>query len=617
MKRRVSSIAVAAVWTLLASASHASEDSPRSSEDAKVQLLPVPSGISEQEVRAGGRGVQIRLAGIAVHDFDSNRPRIADDRCGPIVIFVDSRGVPISPAAPSPGVTTAHDLVFTFDSPGDPWSDAELTLLQTYVGDFYPALKQIYGDPATSDTIDVVHDPSSGYAGRLAGNVIILQSLRDDILCHEMVHAFHGPLALRTSLFEEGMTRGAEIEVFDQLPQYVHPWDDAHSFPDDVFYEANNTAGIAGALLPPMNLLGYQLAGYAIGKCALERSTFFRDFNDTLYAVAQGHPYVVWDDAEIRSLMAAVLPNVEGLAWTDWVMKQHILTYTLSRGDHLYQEIGDWQFKGGRRTFPIWFYEIGRDIAPVTNTPIHWEITDWEGGLLARGTSVTGGDGAVFIDPPIPPGYLGMVRSVARAQGAFGAVADTVYRNFGGDDSGVFGVALEADIDSVSITNVDDPATFLDLPLVRGAFVAPSLGPVRGRFEARFHRRDGTTGTRRFNKDASSYLVLLGTADGTPGGVDPLAAGHGVLVEQNRPNPFNPFTTISYHVERESRVALRIFNAEGRWVRTLLDEDQTPGAHEITWDGALEGGGAAPSGVYFYRVDALGKSVTKKMVVMR
>jgi len=615
MTGRESAFALAAAWMLLASAAHAGAVPPPSPRDEKVQCLRLPSGISEKELRAGGRAVRLRLARMAKRDLDSNEPYIANDPCGPIVLFVDSRGVPISPAASSPGDTAPHDLVFTFDSPDDPWSETDLTLLRTYVADFYPALKQIYGAPATSDTIDVVRDPLSGYAGRLVGNAIVLQSLRMDILCHEMVHAFHGPFMLRTSFFEEGMARAAEIEMFDQLPQYVHPWDDAHSFPDDVFYEANNSPGVAGALLPPMNLLGYQLSGYAMGKCVLERPSFFRDFNDTLYAL--GHTYVGFQDDVVRSLMATVLPNVEGLAWADWVSKQHILTYILSRGDHLYQQIGDWQHGGGRRTFPIWFYEIARDVEPITNAPIQWEITDWEGGLLARGTSTTGGSGAIFIDPPVPPGYVGMVRSVARAEGPSGAVADTVYRNSGGDDSGVFGVALDEGIDSVSIANLDDPAPPLKLPVVRGAFFAPALGPVRGRFEATFHRRDGTSGTRRFNKDASSYLVLLGSPDPTPGGVDPLAAGRGVVVEQNRPNPFNPFTTISYHVERESRVTIRVFNAGGRLVRTLVDEDQAPGAHETSWDGNLSGGSAAASGVYFYRVDAVGESVTKKMMVMR
>lgn len=616
MTKRDPAILLASFLTLLASASVAAGGSNSSPENSKVQFLPIPSGISEQEVRAGGSAVQVRLAKAANRSLAQKGPRIEGDRCGPIVIFVDSRGVPVSPAAPRTG-SAAHDLVFTFDSPDHPWSETELTLLRTYVGDFYPALKQIYGDPSTSDTIDVVHDPSSGYPGLFTGSVITLQELRDDVLCHEMVHAFHGPLLLGTSWFEEGMARAAEIEVFDQLPQYVHPWDDAHGDPYDVFYEANNSVGIAGAPLSSFRLLAYQLAGYAMGKCVLERSSFFHDFNDSLYAHAQSNPYVSWVDSEVRDLMAAVLPNIEGLAWADWASRQYILTYLLSRGDHLYQQIGDWQYRDGRRSFPIWFYEIDRRIAPIASAPIHWEITDWEGGLLARGTTATDGAGAVLVDPPIPPGYIGMVRSVASAQGAFGAVADTVYRNFGGDDSGVFGVALDGGIDTVSIRNLDDPSPPLDLPVVRGAFYAPSLGSVRGRLEAKFHRRDGTSGTRRFNKDASSYLVLVGTPNATPGGVDPFAAGHGILVEQNRPNPFNPFTTISYHVERESRVAIRVFDVEGRCVRTLLNEDQTPGAHVITWDGTLRGGEPAASGLYFYRIDALGKSVTRKMMMVR
>ena len=225
MTKRDPAILLASFLTLLASASVAAGGSNSSPENSKVQFLPIPSGISEQEVRAGGSAVQVRLAKAANRSLAQKGPRIEGDRCGPIVIFVDSRGVPVSPAAPRTG-SAAHDLVFTFDSPDHPWSETELTLLRTYVGDFYPALKQIYGDPSTSDTIDVVHDPSSGYPGLFTGSVITLQELRDDVLCHEMVHAFHGPLLLGTSWFEEGMRIFYLVPrslVDRELPLSVHP----------------------------------------------------------------------------------------------------------------------------------------------------------------------------------------------------------------------------------------------------------------------------------------------------------------------------------------------------------------------------------------------------------
>jgi len=511
----------------------------------------------------------------------------------------------------------SRDLVYTFNSPGYPWTDEELGLLQTYVTDFYPVIKEIYGDPAVSDTINIVHTPYDNYEGTYDGEeTVTLRDLHKDVLCHEMVHTFHGPYHPSD---EEAMARGVEIEVFDRLPQYVHPWDEAHSFPDDVFYEANNTRGIQVAILPSMALVTYQLGGYAIGKGLIENPSFLHEFNDSLYALTP-NPISIVPHSVTDPILTAILPEVEGLPWMEWESRQNVLAEftSASFGDHLYQQIGDWQFKAGRRPYPISFFTIGPGhYGPNPNTPIHWEITDWQGALLARGTTTTNASGVAFLDPPIPTSYLGLVRSVARADGFFGAIADTAYRNFGGDDSGLFGIALDGGIDSVSILNLDVPGPPIDLTVVRGAFYAPSLGPVRGRFEIAYRKRDGTSGSRRFNKDASSYLVMVGTPDVTPGGVDPLAAGHGVLLDQNRPNPFHPFTTISYHVEGEGRVGVRIFNASGRLVRTLVDEDQTPGAHEVTWDGTLEGGKAAASGVYLYRVDALGKSVTKKMIVMR
>jgi len=86
---------------------------------------------------------------------------------------------------------------------------------------------------------------------------------------------------------------------------------------------------------------------------------------------------------------------------------------------------------------------------------------------------------------------------------------------------------------------------------------------------------------------------------------------------QNRPNPFNPATTIRFTLPAEERVKIRIYSTSGRLVRDLVDRTMPAGAHQAVWDGKNESGVAAGSGVYFYRMEAGAFSDTKKMVLVR
>jgi subtilisin family serine protease len=84
------------------------------------------------------------------------------------------------------------------------------------------------------------------------------------------------------------------------------------------------------------------------------------------------------------------------------------------------------------------------------------------------------------------------------------------------------------------------------------------------------------------------------------------------------PNPFNPQTSIAYAVPAEGgRVTLRIFDLQGRLVRTLVDGNQSAGEHLAVWTGRDEDGRRAASGTYFYRLEAPGFTQTEKMVLVK
>jgi len=85
----------------------------------------------------------------------------------------------------------------------------------------------------------------------------------------------------------------------------------------------------------------------------------------------------------------------------------------------------------------------------------------------------------------------------------------------------------------------------------------------------------------------------------------------------NYPNPFNPTTTISYELPRQSLVRLEIFNPRGQLVRTLLDGTAPSGRNPVVWDGRDSRGTSLPSGVYYYRLSTPQRSLSRKMLLIK
>lgn len=83
-------------------------------------------------------------------------------------------------------------------------------------------------------------------------------------------------------------------------------------------------------------------------------------------------------------------------------------------------------------------------------------------------------------------------------------------------------------------------------------------------------------------------------------------------VGQNYPNPFNPTTTIEFALPSPGRTMLRVFNVTGQEVISEFIGNLNAGRYEVTIDASK-----LASGPYFYRIEANGLSVTKKMVVLK
>jgi phosphodiesterase/alkaline phosphatase D-like protein len=95
-------------------------------------------------------------------------------------------------------------------------------------------------------------------------------------------------------------------------------------------------------------------------------------------------------------------------------------------------------------------------------------------------------------------------------------------------------------------------------------------------------------------------------------------------MSQNYPNPFNPETSVQYALPAASRVELTIYDIMGHQVRKLVSERKEAGYHRVMWDGRDDRGGEVPSGIYFYRIQAVDSADVqnrfqsiKKMVIIK
>lgn len=76
-------------------------------------------------------------------------------------------------------------------------------------------------------------------------------------------------------------------------------------------------------------------------------------------------------------------------------------------------------------------------------------------------------------------------------------------------------------------------------------------------------------------------------------------------------------TIIDLTTFNAGRVSVRVYDSDGRPVRTLFDDEHAEGSFGFTWDGRNAAGAVVPSGLYFVAVNAPKISVKSKIVVIR
>ncbi len=86
---------------------------------------------------------------------------------------------------------------------------------------------------------------------------------------------------------------------------------------------------------------------------------------------------------------------------------------------------------------------------------------------------------------------------------------------------------------------------------------------------------------------------------------------------RNYPNPFNPVTRIRFTLDRSAQVSLRVFDVQGRAVRTLFDSYLSSGPRVVDWDGRDDRGHALASGTYFLRLQGGGTYLTRTVNLVK
>lgn len=99
--------------------------------------------------------------------------------------------------------------------------------------------------------------------------------------------------------------------------------------------------------------------------------------------------------------------------------------------------------------------------------------------------------------------------------------------------------------------------------------------------------------------------ILAGNGSGD---TEPLQYG----LRQNYPNPFNPSTSIEFTIPTDGVVSLKLFDALGREIATLLQGKQSRGTHRVEWNGSN-----FASGAYFYFFSSGAYMQSGKMLLVR
>jgi hypothetical protein len=164
------------------------------------------------------------------------------------------------------------------------------------------------------------------------------------------------------------------------------------------------------------------------------------------------------------------------------------------------------------------------------------------------------------------------------------------------------------------VTGANGTVLFTGLPA--GAYQIrvdrPGFSPVT-------RHPDGEGDALRVSDDGEGRTIEMTAHPFRPEAGPPVPTTMPILISglANAPNPFRPRTSIRYTLSAPARVTIQVFDYRGRLVATLVRGTQEPaGSRSLEWSGRDDEGNRVSAGVYFYRVQAGGEAISRKMVLL-
>jgi hypothetical protein len=118
------------------------------------------------------------------------------------------------------------------------------------------------------------------------------------------------------------------------------------------------------------------------------------------------------------------------------------------------------------------------------------------------------------------------------------------------------------------------------------------------------------------NPDTCHYqITTTACVANVPLAVDPnLRPGFAL---SSAPNPFNALSAVSFALPNSGVASLKVYDVSGRLVRTLQQGPLAAGRHVRVWNRTTDDGAVAPAGVYFARLEINGRSLGRKLVLVK
>jgi hypothetical protein len=240
-------------------------------------------------------------------------------------------------------------------------------------------------------------------------------------------------------------------------------------------------------------------------------------------------------------------------------------------------------------------HNLNKTIGPNQSTNDTINISDFKSTILDKVTDVNLNIDSVLFTPDNQLEFTLIHENVY----------DTVVYHAGGSGSNFIGTYLN-DSATVLIGNASPPFTgtyrpYRSLSLLNGT-------DLRGTWILRIYNNGSSikTGVIKSWSITITYRPIIGIKNISS------EVPSSFLLNQNYPNPFNPNTNIRYQISNNSFVSMKLYDALGRNIETLVNEKQSAGTYEANWDASNY-----PSGVYFYKLEAGDFSQVKKMILIK